>query len=161
MSLSPMTNGKIVLRSERFLRAPCKRSRDGQEDGEEVRSKAERGIHEADDAELGAVGGGRQQADSADRSDEEALGVYQEEQAPGSEEQADDQGGRCAEDRLRRQGHRQHVRDDQACEQAPEGLEPSLSPFPGSVFPARRRVKSPSFTERAFPRPARPASTTT
>src|SRR4029079_6144506 len=158
MLLSPMKNWEIVLRFERFHAHPRKRSRDGQEDGEEVRTKAECGIHEADDAELGAVGGRRQQADPADRSDEEALGVHQEEQAAGSEEQADDQGGRRAEDGLRRQGHRQHVRDDKACEQAPEGLRAARrpSPFPGTGSCTSACEKSLRL-ERAFRAPRSPA----
>jgi len=41
-----------------------RRSRDGQEDGEEVRAQAECGIHEADEPEPGARGSRRQQAHS-------------------------------------------------------------------------------------------------
>ena len=65
------------------------------------------------------------------------------------QEQADDQGRRRAEGRLRRQGHGQHVRDDQACEQAPEvGLGPPvLSPGPSLTrVPGGRAVISPFST---------------
>src|SRR6187431_3137332 len=97
-AISPMKTREVVLpfvhsRAPRRERAPgIRRRTDGQEDGEEVREEAERGIHEADDAELGAVGSRRQQADSADGSHQETVGLHQEEQAAGHQEQAEHQG---------------------------------------------------------------------
>ena len=57
------------------------------------------------------------------RSHQASLGVHQEEQSAGPEEQAHDQGRRQAEGRIRRQGAGQHVRDDEAGRQTSEVAE--------------------------------------
>src|SRR3982750_1201019 len=60
---------------------------------EEIRceAQAKRCVHEGDDALVGARRCGRWHADAADGSDEEDLGLHQEEQAAGRRQQAPDQ----------------------------------------------------------------------
>src|SRR5215208_6225238 len=94
------------------------RRRDGKESSGEA--EAQRSVHEAGSTERGAVRGGGLEADPAHGSDQEAVGLHQEERSAGQEEQADDQVRRRVEAGIRRQGDRQHVRNDQARLQAPE-----------------------------------------
>src|SRR6185295_1901834 len=92
----------------------------GEEGRPEARSKAQaqRGVHEGDDPVVNAGRGSRQQSVAPHRSHQEDLGLHQEEQAAGLDQQATDQCRRQAATGLRRQAASVDVRNDQA------GLEP-------------------------------------
>jgi CubicO group peptidase (beta-lactamase class C family) len=80
---TPRRNAEILCYAS-TEHAHSRRRRDGQEvDREEVRTEAERRIHEADDAGRVARRGRWRQAHSADRGHEETLGLYQEERPAG------------------------------------------------------------------------------
>ena len=97
-----------------------KSGKKGQTGQESVEAQTQRSLHETDE-HLGPAGQcRRRQAHSAHRGHQETVGLHQEERPPGQEEQAHDQGRRRAQGRVRRQGDGQHVRDDQAGEQAPQ-----------------------------------------
>src|SRR5204863_5093441 len=100
-----------------------------QKSREETRREAQtqRRIHEGNDA-VGLVSRGRgQQSAAAYRSHQEDLGLHQEEQAAGLDQQAPDQCRRKAAASFRRQETGIDVRDDQA------GFQPSQVSF---VLPA-------------------------
>src|SRR6266481_7298080 len=83
-----------------------------EEDREEAWS--ERSVHETHAAFRHTLRSHRIEGDAEDRGDEEALGLHQEEQAPGQDQENDDQRGRQTARGLRREAPSEHVRDDEA-----------------------------------------------
>ena len=88
--------------------------------GDKSGKKSKRGIYETVTTKRRPGESRRSKGDSSHASRQEALGIYQEERPAGQEEPAADQRRRQIEAGVRRQGVGEHVRDDEAGEQAPE-----------------------------------------